>query len=118
MKGRYLLGPRLLKSSAESGVQLACIGEQPVKEKKIYTSPLQTMALSHLKPSGYEKVVLPYHLFCPSVQKKLAEKDGSRYQCEFVKCEKIFTTLELAKLRLKSTGHIKLAMKAAIPVTF
>ena len=70
------------------------------------------MALSHLKLSGYEEVGLPYDLFCPSVQKKLAEKDGSRYQCEFVKCKKIFATLELVKLHLKITGHKKLAMKA------
>ena len=76
MKERYLPGPRLIKRSPESGLQLAGIGEQPVKDKKIYTSLLQTMALSHLKPSGYEQVDLPYDLFCPSVQKKLAEKGG------------------------------------------
>ena len=88
MKERYLPGPRLIKRSTESGVQLASIGEQPVKDKKIYTNLIQTLALSHLKPSGYEEVGLPYDLFCPSVHKKLAEKDGSRYQCEFVKCKK------------------------------
>ena len=113
MKERYLPGPRLIKRSPESGLQLAGIGEQPVKDKKIYTSFLQTMALSHLKPNGCEQVDLPYDLFCSSVQKKLAEKGGSRYQCVFAKCKKIFTTLELAKLHLKITGHKKLAMQRA-----
>ena len=70
------------------------------------------MALSHLKPSGYEQVDLPYDLFCP-VQKKLAEKGGSRYQCVFAKCKKVFTTLELAMLHLKITGHKKLARQGA-----
>ena len=60
-----------------------------------------------------EQVDLPYDLFCSSVQKKLAEKGGSRYQCVFAKCKKIFTTLELAKLHLKITGHKKLAMQRA-----
>ena len=111
IKGRFLPGPRLMKRSAEGGLQLANIGEQPVKETKIYTGLMQTMALLHMKPEGYEDVDLPYDLFCPSVQKKLAEKGGSRYQCDSMKCRQIFTSLELAKMHLRLTGHKRMAMK-------
>ena len=54
-----------MKRSAEGGLHLASIGEQPLKETKIYTSLMQTMALSHMKPERYEDVDLPYDLFCP-----------------------------------------------------
>ena len=103
-----------MKRSAEGGLQLASIWEQPLKETKIYTSLMQTMALSHMKPEGYEDVDLPYDLFCPSVQKTLRETGGSRYQCEFVKCRQIFTSLELAKKHLRITGHNKMTLKAVI----
>ena len=106
---RFLPGPLLLKRSTESGIQLASIGEKSVKDNNIYTNHLQTMAFLHLKPTSYEQVELPYDLFFPSVRKKLKGKRGSRYQCNFAKCRKIFN---LAKLHLKLTGDKKLAMKA------
>ena len=110
MKERYVPRPRLIKRSAESGVQLVSKGEQPSNE--IYNSLLQTMIMAHLKPSGYEEAYLLYYdLLCPSVQ-KLAEEDGSRYHCEFAKCNS-FTSLELAKLHLKVTGDKRLAIQAA-----
>ena len=114
LKGRHLPGPRLMKRSAEGGLQLASTGEQPLKETKIYTSLMQTMALSHMKPEGYEDVDLPYDLFCPSVQQKLRKTGGSRYQCELVKCRQISTSLELAKKHLRITGHNKMTLKAVI----
>ncbi len=49
MKERYLPGPRLIKRSTESGVQLASIGEQPVKEKKIYTNLIQNLGIVTLE---------------------------------------------------------------------
>lgn len=52
-------------------------------------------------------------MFCLSVQKKLAKKSGSRYQCELAKSKKIVTTLELAKLHLRVAGPKKLAMQVA-----
>ena len=103
-----------MKRSAEGGLQLASIGEQPLKETKIYTSLMQTMALSHMKPEGYEDVDLPYDLFCPSVQQKLTETGGNRYQCEFVICRQIFTSIELAKKYLRTTCHHKMTLKAVI----
>ena len=112
IKERFLPRSLLLKRSSENGIQLANIGEESVKVKNIYTNLLQSMAFSHLKPTVYEQVELPCDLFCPSVQKKIKEKGGSRYHCSFVTCRKIFTTLELVKLHLKLTGHKKLAMKA------
>ena len=41
-KERYLPGLFLIKRNFEGGLQLASIGEQPVKERKIYTGLLQT----------------------------------------------------------------------------
>ena len=54
---------------------------------------------------------MPYDLFCPSVQKKICDKDGNRYQCLFSQCKKIFTTLDLANRHASVTGHKKLAKK-------
>ena len=53
-------------------------------------------------------------LYCPSVQKKIAESGGDRYQCVFSGCKKLFTMLELAKSHLKVSGHRKLAQKESI----
>ena len=59
IQGRFLSGPLLIKRSEESGMQLANIGEQPLKRKRVYTSITETMALSHLRPKGYEEIELP-----------------------------------------------------------
>ena len=45
-----------------------------------------------------------------SVPLKIAETDGNRYQCIYVKCKKILTTLELAQKHLQVSGHKKLVM--------
>ena len=66
IKDKYIPGPLLIKRSIDSGIKLADIGDVPIKEN-IYTDLFQTLALSHLKPIGYENLDLPYDLFCPSV---------------------------------------------------
>ena len=43
-------------------MQLASIGEESVKDKRIYTDLLQNMAFSKLKPTVYEQVELPHQL--------------------------------------------------------
>ena len=105
IQGKFLPGPLLIKRSKQSGMQLANIGEEPLKGKRAYTSIMETMALSHLRPKGYGEIKLPYDLYCPSVQKKIAESSGDRYQCVFSGCKKLFTTLKLAKNHLKVSGH-------------
>ena len=92
-------------------MQLANIGEEPLKGKRVYTSIMETMALSHLRPKGYEEIKLPYDLYCPSVQKKIAESGGDQYQCVFCGCKKLFTTLDLAENHVKVRNHKKLARK-------
>ena len=114
IQGKFLPGPLLIKRSEQSGMQLANIGEEPLKGKRVYTSIMETMVLSHLRPKGYEEIELPYDLYCPSVQKKIAESGGGRYQCVFSGCKKLFTTLELAKNHLKVSGLRKLARKEPI----
>ena len=94
---KYLPGPLLVKRCKESGLQLASIGEEPLKDKRIYTSIMETMALAHLKPKGYDNVELPYDLFCPSVQKRITNSGGERYQCVYSGCKKIFTTLCISR---------------------
>lgn len=90
-------------------IQLAERCEEPLKDKRIYTNLAQMMALAHLKPKGYENLnSLPYNLFCPSVQKKISEVGGERYQCCYDQCQRIFTTLVLANQHLRTTGHLKL----------
>ena len=70
---------------------------------------METMALSHLRAKDYEEIEPLYDLYCPSVQKKIAESGGDRYKCVFSGCKKLFTTLELTKNHLKVSGHKKLA---------
>ena len=111
IKDKFIPGPLLIKRSIDSGIQLADIGDQPIKEKVVYTDLFQTMMLSHLKPVSYENVKLPYDLFCPSVQKKISDKDENRYVCMFSKCKNFFTTLDLANRHASETGHKKLARK-------
>ena len=69
---------------------------------------------SHLRPKGYEEIELPYDLYCPSVQKKVAESGGDWHQYAFSGCKKLFTTLKLAKNHLKVSGLRKLAQKEPI----
>ena len=114
IQGKFLPGPLLIKRSEQSGMQLANIGEEPLKGKRVYTSIMETMALFHLRPKGYEEIELPYNLYCPSVQKKIAESGGDRYQCVLSGCKKLFTTLKLVKNYLKVPGHRKLARKEPI----
>ena len=109
-----LTDPLLIKRSEQSGMQLANIGEEPPKGKRVYTSIMETSALSHLRSKGYEEIELPYDLYCPSIQKKIAELGGDRYQCVFSGCKKLLTTLDLAKKHLKVSGHRKLARKEPI----
>ena len=92
-------------------MQLANIGEEPLKGKRVYTSIMETMVLSHLRLKGYEEIELPYNLYCPSVQRKIADSGGDWYQCIISGCKKLFTTLELAKNHLKVSGHRKLVWK-------
>ena len=108
---KFLQGPLLTKRSEQSGMQLENIGEEPLKGKRVYTSIMETMALSHLRPKGYGEIKLPYDLYCRSVQKKIAESGGDQYQCAFCGCKKLFTTLDLAKNHLKVRNHKKLARK-------
>ena len=95
-------------------MQLANFGEEPLKGKRVYTSIMETMVLSHLRLKGYKEIELPYNLYCPSVQKKIVELGGDRHQCIFCGCKKLFTILELGKNHLKVLGHRKLAWKEPI----
>ena len=56
-----------------------------------------------MKPSGYEAIKILYDFYCPSVQEKLREKDGSRYTCS--DCKDIFTTIALAQRHKKLFKH-------------
>ena len=71
----------------------------------MYASLAHTMALSHLKPDGYELISSPYDFYCPSVQSKVKQTDGHRYQCQDPSCKKLFTTFELAKRHIMLPGH-------------
>ena len=54
------------------------------------------------------------HPFKKKKKKKKEQKRGSRYQCHFLKCIKIFTRFKLSKLHLNLTGKKKLVMKVII----
>ena len=71
----------------------------------MYASLAHTMALSHLKPDGYELISSLYEFYCPSVQSKVKQTDGHRYQCQDPSCKKLFTTLELAMRHIMLSGH-------------
>ena len=75
---------------------------------------METMALTQLRPKGYKEIELSYDLYCTSVQKKIAELGGDRYQCVFSGCKKFFIMVKLAKNHLKVSGNLKLAGKEPI----
>ena len=108
IQGKFLPGPLLIKRSEQSGMQLRNIGEEPLKRKRVYTSIMETMALSHLRPKGYEEIELQYNLYCPSVQKKTAESGGDWYQCIFSGC-KNFSPCSNWRRITSFSGHRKLA---------
>ena len=62
IQGMFLPGPLLIKRSKQTGMQLANIGEEPLKRKRVYTNIMETMALSHLRPKGYGEIELSYDL--------------------------------------------------------
>ena len=63
IQGKFLPGHLLTKRSKQSGMQLANIGEEPLKGKRVYTNIMETMALSNLRPKGYEETELSYDLY-------------------------------------------------------
>ena len=79
-----LTDPLLIKRSEQSGMQLANIGEEPPKGKRVYTSIMETSALSHLRSKGYGEIELPYDLYCPSIQKKLQSWVGTGINAYFL----------------------------------
>ena len=92
-------------------LKVAEAGEKPVKDRLVYTNLAQTLMLSQLKPSGYELIKLPYDYYCPSVQDKLKQSGGERYQCVLSRCRKRFTTLELANKHSMLSGHTDLHLQ-------
>ena len=105
-------GPNLL--SRDSSGNIAVDSAESVKYKTRYTNLAETLAFGgSLKPKGYELIELPYDFYCPSVQQKLSEHGGHRYQCGT--CNKLFTTLALADKHIKLLGH-KVSLNCPVDV--
>ena len=90
-------------------VALAEKDDMPLKDRWVYTNISQAMAFYHFKAKGYESLSkMPYDLYCPSIQKKVATTGGECYQCASSECRKMFTTLALSAQHHKKSGYKKI----------